>query len=256
MARFLDSYSLRARLAPSLIAAAPILTLLAIFIRLNNVDLTHLFGTITIMMMILILSDFARRAGRRVEEKIYSKIGGKPTVTMLRHRDNQLDSKIKIKVLRLCGKILKENPPSEEYEQRSPKEADNFYERCGTVLREHFRQKDASDILFYENITYGFRRNLYGLKRVALTINILAVLFFIAYTFAQGDFPMISYIELESKFSMFLLAIVCLVHAIYFICFVTESSVIDGAKLYARQLFNCALVLDEDGLFKSPANSR
>jgi hypothetical protein len=52
-------------------------------------------------------------------------------------------------------------------------ECDAFYERCGNWLRENTRDTKKFKILFDENVTYGFRRNLLGLKYAALIIDLV-----------------------------------------------------------------------------------
>jgi len=51
-------------------------------------------------------------------------------------------------------------PPAPEQEAADPEAADGFYTRAGNWLRENTRSKKKFDILFNENVTYGYRRNL------------------------------------------------------------------------------------------------
>ena len=61
--------------------------------------------------------------------------------------------------------------PTEQAEKDNPKVGDAFYERGGGWLRENTRDTKKFPVLFSENITYGYRRNLLGLKWPALGLN-------------------------------------------------------------------------------------
>jgi hypothetical protein len=61
-------------------------------------------------------------------------------------------------------------------EQNDPAAAKSFYERTGTWLRENTRDTKKFPILFNELVTYGFRRNLLGVKWPALALNLVVVL--------------------------------------------------------------------------------
>ena len=49
--------------------------------------------------------------------------------------------------------------PTAAQEEADPAAADSFYTRAGTWPRENTRDQKKFDILFNENVTYGYRRN-------------------------------------------------------------------------------------------------
>ena len=65
--------------------------------------------------------------------------------------------------------------PSAEVEAADQAAADAFYEQGGVWLRQHTRDRNKFPLLFNENVTYGFRRNLLGVKWIALALNLLVV---------------------------------------------------------------------------------
>src|SRR5260370_17709690 len=56
-------------------------------------------------------------------------------------------------------------------EEADSKAADTFYARGGTWLRENTRDTKKFRVLFNENISYGFHRNLLGLRLPGLILN-------------------------------------------------------------------------------------
>ncbi|MGX9576965.1 hypothetical protein [Mesorhizobium sp. f-mel] len=66
--------------------------------------------------------------------------------------------------------------PTANDEESNPLKVDGFYERCGNWLRERTLDTTKFEILFEENKTYGFCRNLFGVKLPALTLNMIVVL--------------------------------------------------------------------------------
>jgi hypothetical protein len=120
-------------------------------------------------------------------------------------------------------------------EQENMAGCDIFYERCGNWLRENTRDTKKFKILFDENVTYGFRRNLFGLKYVTLVIDALIIVG-CGIAFWQGARFDISD-TMGGK--LILIGAFAIVHAAYVLLVVTEGSVRVAAEQYARQLLLC-----------------
>jgi hypothetical protein len=67
---------------------------------------------------------------------------------------------------------LARTAPTASEEEENQADADAFYEQAGIWLRENTRDPKRFSILFNENITYSYRRNLLGLKWIALGLNL------------------------------------------------------------------------------------
>lgn len=94
--------------------------------------------------------------------------GGSPTVGRLRWQDggdHETVSRLHADLRTVTGRAL----PSKEYEAASPVAADREYEAAVAVLRERTR------LVFAENVEYGFRRNMLGIRRGALSISMIGV---------------------------------------------------------------------------------
>ena len=248
-----DTYTLRARIIPALIAAIPVFVLATLLVPWDRFSLSQALSSLSVAILLFALSDLARRHGKRIEPKLYTRSGGKPTVTMLRHRDRALDDITKSKIVSFLAGKLGEKEPSTAEELANPIAADAFYERCGTWLRENTRDQKRFAILFNDNVTYGYRRNLLGLKSIALALNTLVL----------TTTAIILWLRLEDGFAddlnskMLSVGVIAGLHSVYLLLGVTEASVAEASKTYARQLLLSCISLGENGtpMGKLPSQS-
>jgi hypothetical protein len=121
--------------------------------------------------------------------------------------------------------------PTAEQEVADPAKADVFYDRCARWLRENTRDRKTYSILFNENITYGFRRNLFALKRPVLILDMVLLLAAAAYlAYARPE------LDSEPAVKAPLIIGAAVLHALYIGLVATEASVREAANTYARQL--------------------
>jgi len=83
---------------------------------------------------------------------------------MLRHSNATYDAATKARLHTFLSKKLSEPAPSTADEELDPARSRRFYARGGAWLRENTRDTKKFNVLFNENVTYGFRRNLLGLR--------------------------------------------------------------------------------------------
>src|ERR1700730_8632814 len=172
------------------------------------------------------------KAGKDIEPRLYAEMGGKPSVTMMFRSDNTIDqaSKDRYRTF-LAGKINKTEPTALD-EQQNVAVATDFYELAGTWLRENTRDTKRFPILFNELITYGFRRNLLGVKWPALAVNVAVLL--ICASMLWYRWPIDASENMTARIVVVL--VVAAVHALYFLLAVGSDSVKTAARTYARQL--------------------
>ena len=253
MAKFLDAYSLKARYYPALLATIPALAALAIIISWSKFGLPSVVASTAIPVLVFAASDIARRLGKRIEENIYAELGGKPSVAMLRHSDETFDEASKAQYCAFLSSRINQPVPSEQDEKADPKKADAFYERCGGWLRENTRNAKKFPVLFAENVTYGFRRNLFGLKWSSLGLNLAIVLLCAFLLYRKGA------INTDDETTLGLLVVVAFaaIHAIYMAFAVNKQSVIDASRTYARQLIlSCETFMTRDIPKANPLKSK
>jgi hypothetical protein len=230
--KLMDAYSLRARLFPAVIAAAPALAALALLISWEKIALSNVIGTGALLVLLFALADFARKQGLRIEPAIYREMGGKPSIVMLRRNDQTIDEHTKDRYRTfLAGKVNRCAPTAAEEAANQP-DADGFYEQCGIWLRDNTRDAKRFPILFGENVSYGFNRNLRGLKWIALVLNAFVVLICAALLLHLGVLD--AKAELTARILVVL--IVAAIHAVYVIFAVTKNGVKQAAGKYGREL--------------------
>ncbi|MGO7543143.1 hypothetical protein ACC786_12025 [Rhizobium ruizarguesonis] len=226
---FLDGYVVRARLFPAILAIAPALVFLLVTVGGNYEDLglPEVLMSLTVGVLFFAFADIARRFGRRAERKVFTSSGGRPFPTVLRHRDKVVNPKSKAHYHSYLSRELGEAAPSPEQEDADPVAADEFYVSCGDLLRERTRDQSRFHLLFAENVSYGFRRNLYGLKYSGLLLNAVtaAASFWLFYQAAGANLPQYGVV-----------LVVAAIHALYFTAGVTRKSVLDASDQYGRQL--------------------
>jgi hypothetical protein len=130
-----DAYVRRARFYPAVIAAAPAFALAAILVSWNSLGLPHVIATSTMAILLAVMSDAARRRGRAVEPAIIQRMGGLPSITMMRYRDDTFDPAAKAAMHKFVGGKIAADVPTAESEQADPTAADDFYKRCGSTSR-------------------------------------------------------------------------------------------------------------------------
>ncbi|GIQ75963.1 hypothetical protein [Bradyrhizobium sp. RD5-C2] len=227
-----DTYALRARLIPAIVAGAPAFALAAILISWTSFNFTQLVAAIGLTALFSVFNNVARQRGKAIEPGLYEKMGGMPSTVMLRHRDDTFDAITKAKMHAFLAQKLNEAAPTAVQEQADPAAADGFYKRGGDWLRENTRDAKKFPIVFSENVSYGFHRNLLGLRAPGFYLNALIVI--LCGTTLWLRFP----IDVTRRFDQALITVigVAVLHALYLAFFVNEQNVFQAARLYARQL--------------------
>lgn len=240
MMDFLDTYTIKARLFPALLAIIPALVLFLLAGSWQDAGLPEMLLGVGIGVLFFALSDIARRAGKRAQRRIFRKSGGTPVNLELSHSDATISPATKERYLSFLSAEIGSPAPTPESEHSDPAAAARFYLASFDYLRNSTTDHDRFRILFNENINYGFRRNLYGLKPVGIALNLAAVA--AAYALFRYQ-PAMAPITQEKLIIQGGLAAL---HAGYFLLFVTESSVLDASKIYARQLVqSCQALMNE-----------
>lgn len=86
-----DKYSLQARLAPALLSLFPAILLIAIQFPQLYETAAGLVGLALICGVLTLASHFARTRGKKVEQRLNQKWGGRPTTHFLLNKNGELD---------------------------------------------------------------------------------------------------------------------------------------------------------------------
>lgn len=168
MEKFFDEYTLRARIIPAFLVLLPVALAGFTWIPGAIAIPPIVLGTAIYGGLVFLLSQFVRDEGKRKEATLFKKWGGLPTTRCLRHRDTKLDVLTFDRYRRSLEKMFGLPFPSKTEEQRDEKGADELYESTAKALLEKTRDKSKFPLVFAENVNYGFRRNLWAMKPVAV----------------------------------------------------------------------------------------
>src|SRR5262249_8085205 len=210
---------------PAVIAAAPALAAIALLISWNKIELSNMIATGALFAVLFALSDFARKEGKRIEPILYREMGGKPSTTMMRYADNTFDAAAKGPYRNFLAGKINSPAPTEAEEKADPQQTDAFYERCGDWLRENTRDTKKFSILFNELVTYGFRRNLFGVKWPALLLNLIVVALCAGLVWRRSPIAMND--DLTTRIVVVL--VVAAIHALYIGFVVNKASLKEAA---------------------------
>lgn len=172
VAKVTDPYERPARLYPALLALLP---LLALVMLLYGPKATAVTGAVSVAVScggLYLTTNLCREFGKRLEEKLYRRWGGKPTTQLLRHRDTTIEAVTKRRYHAFLAAKINEPFPTKDQEAANPAAADDVYQSGVRWLLNHTRPEDNKkfDLIFKENVAYGFRRNALGVKPFALAM--------------------------------------------------------------------------------------
>lgn len=167
-----DTYTLQARFLPVVIVVLPVVALLggAVF---SGHQLQIAAGA-ALTVFSAIASQIGRDRGRRLEPNLWKGWGGSPTLQRMRLRSErpvELTDRLHARIVGLLGDPL----PTETDERDDPEAADARYDNAVARLRGLTRDKKQFALLFSENINYGFRRNVLGLKPIGIMVDVISL---------------------------------------------------------------------------------
>jgi hypothetical protein len=172
-----DSYERRARLYPALLLIAPVVVTLVAILPGKWSALQSVVAAIAGFGGAFLLAQLARDAGKNREQQLFAKWGGSPSIAIFRHRDPRLDPITKVRYHKALSSLVKgANAPSPEEEESNSVAADQVYAAWSKYLRANTRDTKKYGLLFEENVSYGYRRNVWGLRPVGIIVGTLCCL--------------------------------------------------------------------------------
>ncbi len=172
-----ERYDREARLYPALLLIAPAV---ATGVALFSTKLTGLqsFGAALVGFGgAFLLTQLARDAGKNREPSLYQLWGGMPSILIFRHAHKRFDSITKARYHKKLATLVKgAKAPSPEEEEANPDAADEVYSAWSHYLRSNTRDTKKYPLLFQENVSYGYRRNVWGLRPFGIAVSSLCAL--------------------------------------------------------------------------------
>lgn len=170
-----DRYARNARLYPSLLVITPAVFAIMAVVNLELLGLKTLWVGLGAAGGMYWLSQLARDPGKALESKLWEIWGGAPSVSILRHCDSRIDPITKGRYHTRLVELVPNTPaPTQDAERNNSKAADTCYAAWSAHLRTSTRDQKRFHLVFDELVSYGYRRNLLGLRPYGLTSSILA----------------------------------------------------------------------------------
>lgn len=246
--RITDPYQRQARLWPALLALFPLLTLLGIIYGPMMSIFTAILSLAGSCGVLYLVTSIARELGKRLESKLFVRWGGKPSTQLLRHREPTIEGVTKRRYHDFLSRKLNEQFPTQDDEAKQPTQADEFYQSGVRWLLNKTRDQQVFDLLFKENISYGFRRNAQALKPIGLSVSFVTILwvFFFHRVIDLSTNPIVNISALTTlpETAIMVLAVSVLMIAVWLIFF-TSNTTRTAAFTYAETLLRACDVLDK-----------
>jgi hypothetical protein len=243
----LDTYTFRARVAPVLLVLLPVLLATMAWFPDQLTTWRALPGAGVTAFLAVLLAQLGRDSGKAKEAALFESWGGKPTVQLLRHSYDggsdtaELRRRQRIKLAKLSGMEF----PTPEQEAGNPDEADSKYDAAVSYLIAQTRDTLRFRLIYAENVNYGFRRNLWGVRFVgAVAAGLGAGAAFTATYFAAAG---------NSQITAALLGVVNLLLFLLYVLRVNRQWVRLAAFEYAKQLLESVELLDQTDTHTSAA---
>lgn len=172
--RILDPYDRKARLYPALLVMLVPVVGATLVAPVFSSQLAGFASLAIALGGLMLLSSLGREWGKRKEPKLFESWGGTPTTLMLLRETTQLDPLTFERYRKVLeGKVPGLQFPDSTSEASDPTKAAAICESAVRWLREATRDTKKFALIFAENTNYGFRRNLLGVKPLALVMGVL-----------------------------------------------------------------------------------
>jgi hypothetical protein len=208
MPQLIDRYVLGARVAPVVVVSLSLVLAISAWIPFSQWPLKLIGGSALLAIIGFVLAHLTRDAGKAIEGPLWASWDGAPSIRFLRHRDPTIPAGSKTMIRRrLADLAVVDHMPSEEEERTDPVKADATYRTCSDWLRRkamELKAKAPFDVVHSENISYGFCRNILGIKRYGLAVvGAAALIALSAFFFGRQPFIEVAGIALLASYLMF-----------------------------------------------------
>ena len=173
--KLFDHYSFRARLQPALLTLVPAALTALAWAPPGARWPTTLWSLLGGVGFTFFLENVARNRGQPTETALFNSWGGKPTTQLLRH-SGPANSVLRDRWHKQLAKVVGKPLPTADEERANPAAADELYEAATRLLIGKTRNAKTYPLVYKENVSYGFCRNLYALRSLGKTVSIFGLL--------------------------------------------------------------------------------
>lgn len=223
-----DTFTFLTRVQPVLIVIAPLL-IIGILFSFEFEKYIHILTSVGLYtVMSFLVAEIGRDSGVRKQDALWRSWGGPYSTILLRWDDSNLSKETKLNYYK---RLEKQYPLSQPFNLKNSN--DDVFAFWTGKLREKTRNKKAYSLIYAENVSYGFRRNLWGMKPFAISLNILAAIILpLYYAHQQHTFDWTKY-----PISFWIVELILGVLLAFWFTIVNPKWVSIPAKAYAERLF-------------------
>lgn len=234
--RLPDTYSFQARYIPMLVTVLPGIVLLGAGIITTTRLGIATGGVVTVVSGVL--GQLGRDRGKRLEPNLWASWGGAPTLQRLRYAgapDAGLVDRLHARIANVLGEPL----PTTDEEAADPTSSDRRYTEATRRLIARTTNHDCFPLVFAENINYGMRRNLLGLRTPGVIVaGVTALLATVLFALTAGN--------VDQRIGRYAPALgVSALELIFWLTIVTADWVRPPAEAYADRLMEATELLQD-----------
>jgi hypothetical protein len=164
----MDKYSLNARIYPVVFLLLP-LVIVGISYSIEFEKYIHILSSLGLTSVLLyFMSNVGRDAGYIKENTLWESWGGMPTAQLLSFQNDQIDKYTKRKYHSRLQTLAPINGINIDFETADFNDVVEVYKSWTKYLISQTRDTKKFSLQFKENVSYGFRRNLWGLKPIGI----------------------------------------------------------------------------------------
>jgi len=176
-----DEYELKARTAPGLIVALPIIAdVLLVVPSISNWGILTASGVCGVAL-IYGLGRVAQARGEKIEQHLWNSWGGPPSTRFIRDNDTTFTPELKQTIRDAVRMKLSATLPKAHSELKNGESADQVRFDVFRRVRQYLRMHDPRGLWHRHNIEYGFCRNLLGCRQLWLAVASIATVMALAY---------------------------------------------------------------------------
>lgn len=169
----IDKYTLGARVYPVIVIMLVPVTSMFFFMDLDVKNLMSFLPLTALLALAALFAALTRSSGKKIETQLFDQWGGKPTTLLLLYETSTFNKTIldgiRKKIESICDgvKFLDENQ-----ELLDKKKAREICEYATLQLIQKTRDETKFNLVLRENISYGFFRNLYAIRKYEIFMNL------------------------------------------------------------------------------------
>ncbi len=182
----LDTYELKARVAPGLILALPVIADAVYAVPKLSSWPIFTTGSLCSLALLYGLSQVVRARGEAIEVELWASWGGPPSTRFMRHRDRKFTEDLKASIGQALKKEFGARLLTREEEASNGVQADKAIDDAFRQVRQFLRQRDPDGLWFKHNIEYGFCRNLLACRWLWAIIALASTVFAAIYSWKTG----------------------------------------------------------------------